>query len=93
MRIWLLFHELVLGLPGENVTLETVMAFLKSRPPDILKPQGDGPARFIVKAMMRPQHAVHHLMELCSQNMREKKLQLNVHIKTLEMGCVCVCFH
>lgn len=58
MRAGLLFHEPVLGLPGENITLETVMVFLKSRPPDILKPQGDGPGRFTVKAMMRPQDYV-----------------------------------
>lgn len=63
MSVCLLFHELVLGAQGENITLETVMAFLKSLPPDILKPQGDGPVRFTVKAMMRLQDAVHHLTE------------------------------
>ena len=36
----------------DMVTLETVMAFLKSLPPDILKPQGDGPSRFTVSAIM-----------------------------------------
>lgn len=57
-----------MGLPGENITLETVMAFLKSLPPAILKPQGDGPGRFTVKAMW---DAVLWLTEPCSQNMRE----------------------
>lgn len=32
--------------PQVTVTLETAMGFLKSRPPDILKPQGDGPIKF-----------------------------------------------
>ncbi|TSL97366.1 hypothetical protein Baya_7621 [Bagarius yarrelli] len=63
------------SLNGENITLETVMGFLKSRPPDILKPQGDGPVKFTVKAMIRVQDAGQHLTGLCSQNMKKKKEQ------------------
>lgn len=32
-------------------TFEMVMAFLKSLPPNILKPHGEGPIRFTVSAI------------------------------------------
>jgi len=48
-----------------KITLETVMAFLKSRPPDILNPQGDGPIRFTVNGIMWRQAAIQCSQECC----------------------------
>jgi len=55
-----------------KITLETVMAFLKSRPPDILNPQGDGPIRFTVNGIMWRQAAIQCSQECCG--MIKKKL-------------------
>lgn len=51
-RIW--FDKVLRGSATWQLlmsTFDTVMAFLKSLPPNILKPHGEGPIRFTVSAI------------------------------------------